>query len=92
MFWDTISMAEAVKLAEKHVGPMGRYLEKPYHAAVGLYTHEAGKFWYGDLAESDKKGLQALAKGMKETLYVIPELGVLDERPLHEQSLMEIAP
>ena len=92
MFWDTIVMAEAVKLANEHIGPMGRYLEKPDHAAVGLYTQEAGKFWYGDLDSRDKKGLQALATSMKETLYVIPELGDTDDSPLHEQAFMEIAP
>jgi len=91
MFWDTLVMAEAVKLAEEHVGPMGRYLEKPEHANVGLYTHQAGKFWYGDLS-TDKTGLQALAKDMKETLYVIPELGNTDERQLFEQTLMEFTP
>jgi len=92
MFWDTVVMAEAVKLAVEHVGPMGQYLEKPEYANVGLYTHEAGKFWYGDIGLSSVRGLKEVAKAMKETVYVIPEMGISDDRPLHQQALTEVTP
>jgi len=90
MFWDTLVMAEAVKLAEERVGPMGRYLEKPEYASVGLYTHEAGKFWYGDIDTAQDAGkLDKLADELNETLYVIPDLSDQDSQPLHKQALRE---
>ena len=91
-FWDTVVMSEAIKLAEENVGPMGRFIEQPELANVGLYTHEAGRFWYGDLNPStDKDGLQRLAQKMKETVYVIPDMGTLDNRPIHKQAIMDFA-
>jgi len=91
MFFDTLVMAEAVKLAHEYVGPMGQYLEKPEHASVALYTHNACKFWYGDLPDTTL-GLKEVAKGLGEILYVIPELSMSDDRLMHEQAVLEIAP
>lgn len=93
MFFDTHATAVASKIAQEQFGEQGRYhpVSDSSFVGVSLYTHEIGKFWYGDIdlpAEQEK--LEAIAKGMKETLYVLPDLGTGDERPLHEQALLEI--
>lgn len=74
MFWDNYVMDAGVKLAERHLGSQGRFrsVKNNSHSNVALYTHLAGKFWYGDInIFEEKNALQRIARGMKETLYVI---------------------
>lgn len=94
MFFDTHATGVASKHAEARLGGQGRYhsVSNPSFVGISLYTHEIGKFWYGDIdlpAEQEK--LEAIAKDLKETLFILPDLGIGDERPLHEQALLEIA-
>ena len=75
MFWDTIIMSEGVNLATRHLGPQGRFrsVTKSFtDSNVALYTKAGGRFWYGDVdIFQDKDALKKIARGMKETLYVI---------------------
>lgn len=95
MFFDTHATNVASKHAEARLGEQGRYHSVSgvfSFVGVSLYTHEIGKFWYGDIdlpAEQEK--LEAIAKDLKETLFILPDLGTSDERPLHEQALLEIS-
>ncbi|KKN14212.1 hypothetical protein LCGC14_0998510 [marine sediment metagenome] len=94
MFWDTHVMNAGIKLAEEHLGPQGRYIigSDWNFRGVGLFTIEAGKFWFGDLnIPSEGKKLKVIAKGMKETLFVIPD-SVVEERPIQERALLEVSP
>ena len=93
MFWDTYVMNAGVKLAEKHLGPQGRYndVSDLRYVGVGLFTKEAGKFWYGDIDfPVEKDALTKIAEGMKETLLIIPELDSENEQPIPERALVEI--
>ena len=94
MFWDTHVMNAGIKLAEEHLGPQGRYndVSNSQYVGVGLFTKEAGKFWYGDIDIAlEGKKLKVIAKGMKETLFVIPD-SVAEERPIQERALLEVSP
>ena len=93
MFWDTHVMNAGVKLAEEHLGPQGRCIDvsDTQYLSVGLFTKEAGKFWYGDIDfPAEKDALTKIAEGMKETLLIIPDLDSGDERPIPERALAEI--
>lgn len=93
MFWDTYVMNAGVKLAEKHLGSQGRYndVSDLRYVGVGLFTKEAGKFWYGDINfPTELPKLVEIAKGLKETLYIIPEWDSENELPLSERALAEI--
>ena len=95
MFWDTQVMAEGVRLAEKFLGSQGRFLstKDSIWVGVGLYTKNAGKFWYGDFSpvvDADTESLRQISRGMNETVYVIPDSVADDERPFHEQALLEV--
>ena len=95
MFWDTQVMAEGIKFAEKFLGSQGRYLSTKdvIWSGVGLYTKNAGKFWYGDFSpvvEADYDALRQISRGMNETVYVIPDSAIDDARPFHEQALLEV--
>ena len=73
-FWDTYVMSDGVKLAERHLGSQGRFVsvKNNSHSNVALYTRLAGKFWHGDIdIFQEKHSLKKIARGMKETLYVI---------------------
>ena len=98
-FWDTQVMAASVIAAEQHIGPMGRYqqdISDNRFYSVGLYTHSAGKFWYGDLdMPSEAKGLGKLADELGETVYVLPDLVTTDSSrilPLHKMSICSAPP
>lgn len=74
MFWDNYVMSDGVKLAERHLGSQGRFrpVKNNSYSRVALYTRLAGRFWYGDIdIFQEKDALQRIARGMKETLYVI---------------------
>ena len=74
MFWDNYVMSDGVKLAGRHLGSQGRFrpVKNISHSRVALYTRLAGKFWYGDIdIFQEKNALQRIARGMKESLYVI---------------------
>ena len=75
MFWDTQAMAKSLSVAEKNVGPNGRYLygSDPKFMNVSLYTVPAGRFWFGDLDADCNTELRAIANILKESVYVIPE-------------------
>lgn len=93
MFWNTYVMNAGVKLAEEHLGPQGRYndVSDLRYVGVGLFTKEAGKFWYGDINfPAEKDALKKIAEEMKEVLFIIPELTVEDERTLSERAIVEI--
>lgn len=90
MFWDTVVMADALKSAETHLGPVGRYDEGAEESFCGsrLYTKQAGFFWYGDIAwPGDRNALKAIAAELKESLYIIPEPDPLDARPFEKRAL-----
>jgi hypothetical protein len=92
MFWDTHVMNAGIKLAEEHLGPQGRYTTgtDAQYLSVGLFTKEAGKFWYGDIDfPAEKDALKKIAKGMKETLFVIPDRE--EERQIG-RTLLEVSP
>ena len=74
MFWDNYVMSDGVKLAGRHLGSQGRFrpVKNNSYSRVALYTRLAGRFWYGDIdIFQEKDALQRIARGMKETLYVI---------------------
>lgn len=74
MFWDTIVMSDGVNLATRHLGSQGQFrsLTNLSYSGVALYTKAGGRFWYGDVdIFQDKDALKKIARGMKETLYVI---------------------
>lgn len=94
MFFDTHATSAAGKHAEARLGGQGRYhsVSDSSFVGVSLYTHEIGKFWYGDIdLPTEREKLEAIAKDLKETLFILPDLGTADERPLHEQALLEIS-
>ena len=73
-FWDVCVMNVGVNLATRHLGPQGRFrsVTNLSHSNVALYTKAGGRFWYGDIDIFQEKGaLKKIARGMKETLYVI---------------------
>lgn len=93
MFWDTHIMNAGVKLAEEHLGKQGRYndVSNAEYVGVGLFTNEAGKFWYGDInLPAENNALKKIAEGMKETLFILPDL-VVEDRPIQERSLLEVS-
>ena len=92
MFWDTQVTSDLNNTARSALGPDGRFLVSPTHFNVSLYTHEAGKFWYGDLHDTDDfAALKTIAEDAKTTVYVLPDLGVEIDTPLIQQALMEVA-
>ncbi len=85
MFWNNYVMSDGVKLAERHLGSQGRFrpAKNNSYSCVALYTRLAGRFWYGDIdIFQEKDALQRIARGMKETLYVISAdaLGIRDPK------------
>lgn len=80
MFWDTVVMADALKSAETHIGPVGRYIENPesHFSGAKLYTKQAGIFWYGDieLELMANKKLVTIARELGEDVYVLPDDGI----------------
>lgn len=67
-------MSDGVKLAQRHLGSQGRFrpVKNNSYSNVVLYTKNAGKFWTGDVdILNEKYQLRNIARGMKETLYVI---------------------
>lgn len=95
MFWDSQVTLDLCQTAQHVLGPQGRFLEKPTHFNVSLYTHEAGKFWYGDIDNiNDLPALQAIANDAGTVVFVIPESHLPEEgdtTPMHKHALMEIA-
>ncbi len=93
MFWDTYVSTAGIKLAEKHLGPQGRFHQHSgSNTGVGLYTHLAGKFWYGDIRlPEEEEQLKKIANEMQETLYIIPDSDGMDDRPFYEQATHEVS-
>ncbi len=94
MFWDTQVVEEAAAQACERFGAQGRcVISHSTLVHVGLYTHTAGRFWYGDIdADQDAEKLLELARSLKATVFVIPDLTVHDSRPIHDRAYMEVNP
>ncbi len=90
-FWDHIQ--SSAKVAVIHLGLPGRIIsgtDQRFYD-VALYSHKAGKFWYGDLElPADQEKLEEIAKGTGSTIYVIPDMMADDVRPLAERALLEV--
>ena len=90
MFWDTQTLTNASKIAETHMGPVGRYtiLKDPQFSAVVLSTDKYGRFWYGDIdLPLEEPMVQLVANELNETVYVMPEFDVTSTRTMKQQSL-----
>ena len=90
-FWDHVQSSADVAVAQ--LGVQGKVLltSDQRFLNVALYSHKAGKFWYGDLyIPADKSKIEEIAKELGVTVYVIPELMTDDVRPIADRALLEV--
>ena len=94
MFWDLEVMTAGVKLATENLGQQGRIVAEPDNREflnVSLYSRQAGRFWYGDVVwPAEEANVKKIAQGLKETIYVLPELSVQDTRNIESRALAEV--
>ena len=90
MFWDDEAIELASNTAVEILGKQGQYsIGDQLHC---VYVENLGKIWYGDLELSAnvRDVLEELRDRLKQTIYVLKDTRIDDDRSFMNQSVMTV--